>query len=404
MSSVEPLEEGWDFAPKERGTSPGMGMPKSKLELVPDEPAEATPAAVTPAVAGDSAGPSPEAPEISVGASSLDEDLDDLPPDSGGVPLAPASRSLAHSARPLPMANSSAELRLPTVIVDLANDCQALLAELLAGSSAAGDKLVQIGEPAVAVLASSFPGPITAELRRGVGNAPSRASECGPVLRTLARIGVKAASVLVVRTADSDPNVRAWATRLLGEMPNEDAARAVVRRFVDDEQEVRRAALAAGRLMQSSPEARSMIQIGLAELLGEPGRPEHQRHGLIEAVADLRDGRAIPTMLRLLEDRSNDIVRSAHWALVVLARQDYGLSAAAWQEWWRQNSARHRIEWLIDALLHESADIRRAAGDELKSTTKEYFGYYDDLPVAERQKAQNRYREWWETKGKARFR
>lgn len=406
MSSVEPPEEGWDFAPKERGTAPGMGAPRSKLELVPDEPAEAPTATVTATTTFDvlALDQSPEAPEISVGAASLDEELDDLPPDSGGVPLAPASRSLAHSARPLPMAKNSAELRLPTVIVDLANDCQALLSELLAGSSAAGDKLVQIGEPAVAVLASSFPGPITAELRRGVGNAPSRASECGPVLRTLARIGVKAASVLVVRTADSDPNVRAWATRLLGEMPNEDAARAIVRRFVDDEQEVRRAALAAGRLMQASAEARSMIHIGLAELLGDASRPEHQRHALIEAIADLRDGRAIPTVLRLLEDRSSDIVRSAHWALVVLARQDYGRSAAAWEEWWRQNSARHRIEWLIDALLHESAEIRRAAGDELKSTTKEYFGYYDDLPVAERQKAQNRYREWWETKGKARFR
>ena len=58
----------------------------------------------------------------------------------------------------------------------------------------------------------------------------------------------------------------------------------------------------------------------------------------------------------------------------------------------------------IDGNCVESAEIRRAAGDELKSTTKEYFGYYDDLPVAERQKAQNRYREWWENKGKARFR
>lgn len=409
MSSVEPLEDGWDFTfnKHERGTQPGMGAQRQKLELVPDEPAEAKSPAATPpiaAVVAAATDTSPEAPEISMGAETLDDDFEDLPPDSGGVPLAPASRSLAHSARPLPMAKSSAELKLPTVIVDLANDCQALLDELLAGSSAAGDKLVKIGEPAVAVLASSFPGPITAELRRGVGNAPSRASECGPVLRTLARIGVKAAPVLVVRTADSDPNVRAWATRLLGEMPNEEAARAIVRRFVDDEQEVRRAALAAGRLMQSSAEARSMIHIGLAELLGDANRPEHQRHALIEAVADLRDGRAIPTVLRLLEDRSNDIVRSAHWALVVLARQDYGLSAAAWEEWWRQSSGRHRIEWLIDALLHETAEIRRAAGDELKSTTKEYFGYYDDLPVAERQKAQSRYREWWETKGKARFR
>jgi len=301
-------------------------------------------------------------------------------------------------------AESSEELKLPTVIVDLANDCQALLEHLLSGSASAGDKLVQIGEPAVAVLAATFPGPITAELRRGVGNAPSKASECGPVLRTLARMGTKAAPVLIVRTADADPNVRAWATRLLGEMPNEDAARAIVRRFVDDEQEVRRAALAAGRLMQSSQEARAMIQSGLADLLADASRPEEQRHALIEAIADLRDGRAVPTVLRLLDDRSGDIVRSAHWALVVLARQDYGLSPAAWEEWWRHNSARHRIEWLIDALLHESQDIRRAAGDELKSTTKEYFGYYDDLPVAERQKAQNRYREWWETKGKARFR
>jgi HEAT repeat protein len=224
------------------------------------------------------------------------------------------------------------------------------------------------------------------------------------VLRTLARIGNRAVPVLVVRTADADPNVRAWATRLLGEMPCDEAARAVVRRFVDEEQEVRRAALAAGRLMQHHAEARSMVQIGLAELLADTSRPEEQRHALIEAIADLRDGRAVPTLLRLLDDRSNDIVRSAHWALVVLARQDLGHSPAAWDEWWRQNGSRHRIEWLIDALAHESAEIRRTAGDELKSTTKEYFGYYDDLPVNERIKAQTRYREWWEAKGKARFR
>ncbi|MES1188872.1 MAG: HEAT repeat domain-containing protein [Myxococcales bacterium] len=426
LRTVEPPEEGWDFSfqKKERGTQPGVGAQSTrKLELVPEPagdrasqppaappPSERTPpmALAEPAREADEPQhrelvPSPEAPEISVGAAALEDELD-MPPDSDGVPLAPASRSLAHSARPLPMANVSAELKLPTVIVDLANDCQALLEQLLGGSSSAGDKLVHIGEPAVAVLASSFPGPITAELRRGVGNAPSRASECGPVLRTLARIGVKAAPVLIVRTADSDPNVRAWATRLLGEMANGDAARAIVRRFVDDEQEVRRAALAAGRLMQGNADARTMIQSGLAELLADSGRPEEQRHALIEAIADLRDGRAVPTVLRLLEDRSADIVRSAHWALVVLARQDFGSSAAAWEEWWRHNSARHRIEWLIDALLHDSADIRRAAGDELKSTTKEYFGYYDDLPVAERQKAQTRYREWWEAKGKARFR
>ena len=77
--------------------------------------------------------------------------------------------------------------------------------------------------------------------------------------------------------------------------------------------------------------------------------------------------------------------------------------SSEWEKWWRKNAGRHRIEWLIDSLMHEDADIRRTAGDELKSITKEYFGYYDDLPRRERAGAQARYREWWEGKGKSRF-
>jgi hypothetical protein len=53
--------------------------------------------------------------------------------------------------------------------------------------------------------------------------------------------------------------------------------------------------------------------------------------------------------------------------------------------------------------MHENADIRRAAGDELKNITKEYFGYYDDLPRTERAAAQARYLQWWESKGRVRF-
>lgn len=342
-----------------------------------------------------------DAPDISHEEAELDAsefDTDD------GVPLAPASRSLAHSARPPPRREDSAELHLPSVIVDLTNDCRMLLARLLEGDASAGDKLVQVGGPAVTVLVAAFPGPITSEARRGVGENPPKASDCGPVLRTLARIGVSAVPVIVVRTADADPHVRAWATRLLGEMPTEEAARAVVRRFTDENADVRRAALAAGRLLQMHPETGAALHEGLADLLFDPRRDEDARHTLIESLADLRDGRAVPTLIRLLQDPSSDVVRSAQWALGVIAHQDFGNKPAVWEEWWRQNAQRHRIEWLIDSLMHESQDVRRAAGDELKALTKEYFGYYDDLPVKERLRAQERYREWWETKGKARFR
>jgi len=439
----EPPEDGWDsgatespFARVERGTKPGVGRdlnplrpaatsappnPPPRPQSVSEKPPlEAVPVShrtgSLPRLQLVSDGPPPlptvvdaqliDAPEIDVNSSELLED-DEYSPisDVSGVPLAPASRSLAYSARPLPPRDTTQDDGgLPTVIVDLASDTQEFVDRLLEGDATAGDKLVQIGDTAITVLASIFPGPITAELRRSSGDGPGKASECGPVLRTLARMGTRPVPFVAVRTADGDPVVRAWATRLLGEMPSSEAAQAVVRRLADDDMDVQRAALAAGHMLLHHPEAAEALQAKIAETVSDVTRPEDSRHSLIEALAELRAPLVIPTLIRLLEDGSPDIVRSAHWALGVIARQDFGTKAALWEEWWLANSNRHRIEWLIDSLMHENQDLRRAAGDELKSLTKEYFGYYDDLPKKERQRAQDRYREWWESKGKARFR
>jgi hypothetical protein len=53
--------------------------------------------------------------------------------------------------------------------------------------------------------------------------------------------------------------------------------------------------------------------------------------------------------------------------------------------------------------MHDQPPVRRASGDELKLVTKEYFGYYDDLPKRERERAQALYRSWWEREGRQRF-
>jgi hypothetical protein len=432
--SSEPPEDGWDSVPaanpnpfpiSERGTKPGVGSgpPPSAPRVNAEVSAEAPPDSGEPAPSSKRAGslprlqlvpegppplPASEAPDIDVSESSSEyfDEEDDFPPisDEHGVPLAPASRSLAYSARPLPPRDATQDVRLPTVIVDLASDTQEFVDRLLEGDQSAGDKLVQIGDTAITVLAGIFPGPITSELRRGSGEGPSKASECGPVLRTLARMGTRPVPFVAVRTADGDPVVRAWATRLLGEMPSAESALAVVRRLTDDDPEVQRAALAAGHLLLHHMEAAEALQAKIAEMVSDATRPEEARHTLIEALAELRAPLVIPTLIRLLEDGSPDIVRSAYWALGVIARQDFGTKAALWEEWWLANSARHRIEWLIDSLLHENQELRRTAGDELKSLTKEYFGYYDDLPKKERERAQERYRQWWDAKGKARFR
>jgi hypothetical protein len=382
----------------ERGTKPGVGsalgerVQDGSAELPASQHSPSLPRLQLVAEVHSTDSPS-EAPEIDFSEGSVEEFDDEDYTRNGeedGVPLAPNSRALAYSARPLPPRAASQDLELPSVIVDVVSDTNELVRRLMGGDVSAGEQLVQIGDSAITVLVGIFPGPITAELRRSSGDGPAKASECGPVLRTLARMGTRPVPFVSVRTADGDPS---------GE-----SAQAVVRRLTDEDADVQRAALAAGHMLLHQPEAAEALQAKIAETVGDASRPEEMRHSLIEALAELRAPLVIPTLIRLLEDGSPDIVRSAQWALGVIARQDFGTKAALWEDWWLQNGARHRIEWLIDALMHENQELRRNAGDELKSLTKEYFGYYDDLPKKERERAQERYQQWWETKGKARFR
>lgn len=382
-------------APPPQGLPPGFSQPAPvRLSSTSGFEPEATPARVG----------EPAAPEIVVQESTLDQSLEELLTESDPPPPnAALSRALSHSPRPLPVAGHSKELALPTVIVDLSESSQQLVERASRGDSDASARLVELGSAAITALVGAFPGPILQKLPRGSSEGPPRASDCGPILRTLVRIGPKAAPALELRTMDPNPEVRSWATRLFGEMPSEEAARAVARRFLDEDPDVRRAALAAGRMLQTHSGAGRALADALSELLHEQAGNGSSTHVVIQALADLREARAMPSLAALLASDSPDVQRSAHWALIVLARHDCGLEPVAWEIFWERNRSRHRVEWLIDALTDEAPDIRRAAGDELKSVTKEYFGYYDDLPANERERAQSRYRTWWEQDGRARF-
>jgi hypothetical protein len=348
--------------------------------------------------------PREDSPDVSIESGPLDEELVALAQEHGIAEEPPRSRAAAHSARPLPARASAQDEELPSVIVDRTADCQHLVDRLIAGDAQAGEQLVTAGTPGISAMVATFPGPIEVpSTRRGSSGLP-RASECGPVLKVLARVGAAAVPFLVVRTHDADPNVRGYATRLLGEMPTADAARAIARRFFDGDIEVRRAALAAARLLSSSPDTAAALVAELGLTAEDRMKPTGVRLTAMEVLSELRHPQAVPYLILVLEDNPVDVVQAARRSLVILSRTDLGTAAAAWSEWWRSNSGRHRIEWLIDALTHESRDTRRAAGEELKALTREYFGYYDDLPPADRRQAQEQYREWWESRGKGRFR
>jgi hypothetical protein len=297
-----------------------------------------------------------------------------------------------------------ADPNLPSIIVDVESDCLALLDRVMAGDEQAEDLLLEMGESAAHVLAARLPGPLApARPSQFAPGRPLVPSRSGPLLATLVHLGQAAVPAVVERSRDPDPMVRAWATRVLGELPWPESARAVAARIPDDDPEVRNAALAAGRMLQADRDSRIALRQALEEACSDSTQPIEARNLAASSLGDLRDDRAVSALIALLDDPDSSLVATVHRALVGLTAQDFGPSRFRYTSWWTTHQASHRIEWLIDALTHDQAEIRRAAGEELKAVTKEYFGYYDDLPPTERASAQLRYREWWNSRGKALF-
>lgn len=284
--------------------------------------------------------------------------------------------------RPAPRAQSTAEL----------------VRRLLDGDESAMSRLVEGGETSVAALIAEFPGPVTEP-----SSPTARASECGPILKALVALGSKSTPFLTVRTADEDADVRRWATYVLGELQGKEAAKAIAGRLLDDSADVRRAALASARRARSDVLTRRTLRSQMEELCRDTGLSSESRMSAVEALADIREHEAIPTLLQLLDDADASLVRATRWALSVLTRQDFGTSNEAWKKFWQENRDLDRVEWLISSLAHEQRDLRRAAGEELKALAGQDFGYNEDLPESDRRTAQAEFRRWWTTEGKARL-
>jgi hypothetical protein len=318
-------------------------------------------------------------------------------------PMPASEQQVSVAAHRPPSARSDISRILPSVIVDVSSEYVALVDRVIAGNDEeAENALLRAGGYAMAAIMARFPGPITADPDRLEGGPFPRAGECGPVLRLVARQRRTALPFVLTHVEDPDADRRFWATLLLGELVYVESAWPAVERVFDDDARVRRAARAAARaIAEVHPSA---VVDRLAAVAGDSAKASSARRVLaIEALAETREPLAVPALVKLLDDPGTGVAAGARAALAIVARQDFGLDAGKWRAWWSKNEDRHRIEWLIDALMHDSAATRAAASEELKTITKEFFGYYEDLPKRERERAQARYREWWSSAGKIRF-
>lgn len=316
--------------------------------------------------------------------------------------MPPSEHRIAVAAHRPPIPRTDGSRELPSIIVDVIPEYASVVAKLLAdGGEAEESTLLRGGESAMPAIMQHFPGPVRIDLPLESSSAWPRASECGPILRIIARQRRTALPFVLGYVEDVDAEHRFWATYLLAELAYVEAIDPALHRLFDEEPRVRRAARAALIALADMHPRQTISRLG--EVASHEGSPGWQRLVAVDALGATKEPLAVEVLLPMLREDDRSLVEAAHRVLVALTLQDFGESAGRWEAWWREHEQAHRIEWLIDALAHDELANRAVASEELALLTKETFGYADDLPKRDRERAQAKYRAWWSNVGRIRF-
>lgn len=261
--------------------------------------------------------------------------------------------------------------------------------------------LLGMGDRALAALFRAFPGPHTLSRSAPLTKMPS-VEDAGPLLR-LALMFRQAAVPSLVEALDSDDADRRFCALLcLHDVAHPSALPRLSTLVLGDDEGLHSAALEVLRAHRRFPEFAS-VGATLRTALREPRDSALVRRRAAAVLGELRDVDAVPLLIAALSDKDGPLALAAQRALMLITRQDFGTTAQHWVDWWSEASSRHRIEWLLDALLHVDGTLRHEASEELKKLTGQFFGYYYNLPRRERERAHQRYVEWWAREGAERF-
>src|SRR5262249_23579013 len=150
--------------------------------------------------------------------------------------------------------------------------------------------------------------------------------------------------------ASRDADTRFYATLVAAEIQNAGLVPALGQRIFDDDQGTRTLVLDVLKLFSRYAGIREVLD-RVRAVARAPDRDVATRRIAVRALGEMRDSRAAPLLVKMLDQSDSQIAREAHRALVLLTRMDLGDVGKKWEVWLERNEGRHRIEWLIDALL-----------------------------------------------------
>ena len=294
----------------------------------------------------------------------------------------------------------------PSVIVEMDESVEEAVQSLgQVGPDSAEAEIAQVvafGEMALPVLARDFPGVLWFDRTRPHRRLP-RGRDISALARAIASFGDRAVPYLVPLLDHAGTDERFYATLLSSEFRHPMLVEPLGKRVFDGDERTAALAVDVLRMQRRFEEPLHEVVEGLRAEARVPRSDVRRRLAATRALGALRDTGALDLFVQLLASDKPALVAEAHRALVSLTKQDFGESPGRWEDWVEQNRHRHRIEWLIDGLLHTDEKMRAAAGDELKKLTQEYYGYHPALPKRDREVAQRKYMEWWRSDGHRRF-
>lgn len=256
-----------------------------------------------------------------------------------------------------------------------------------------------MGEAALPALVQAFPGPLRVD--RSTRPVPA-GRDVSVVARALVAFGERAVPYVAGLLSSGDPDGRYYAMLVASELIHPGLMEAVAQRIHDSDEGVRRLACA---LLPRFAGYRHFdaIRKTIRRTARLRGKDPARRWQALDALVALRDVAELERILEMLSDEDEKLVDHAHRALVILTCADHGRSHRRWRAWFDKHGERHRIEWLIDGLVHAEESVRALAGAELERVTQERFGYRAGAPKKERERVQRLYRRWWEQEGARRY-
>ncbi|MBA3550396.1 MAG: hypothetical protein H0T76_28305, partial [Nannocystis sp.] len=250
--------------------------------------------------------------------------------------------------------------------------------------------LTQLGPQGLARVAARFPGPIDLGDQTNARSFPPPSAH-GPLLRACVEIGPAITPFILELLEYPRPQLRFYAAFVFQELRDPRCLRALAQHAFDPDADVR---LIATRVLESYSRVEGFI--AATELVRSELRSRDRERALLaaEAAGTLRDTQAVYTLIELLSVRDKQVRETALEALCSITAKHLGYRPAKWRAWYDEHGQETRVEWVIEALRHRDAAVRRWAADELIRIT----GHHVTAPAGEKLTAKflfHAWQQWW---------